>query len=151
MSQAKLLKIYIDADVLFRAATASHDYTAALVALRMSEFTLIDLVTAVHTVEEVVRNLERFLPSQTPALLQLIARSVRTMDDPPAMLLQAYHDQAHWKDVVNLAAAVQAQAQLLITYNVRDYYPVSNVPQIMTPGDFVAVSRQGIYQLFSTS
>lgn len=151
MPQAKLLKIYIDADVLFRAATASHDYTAALVVLRMSEFTLIDLVTAAHTIEEVVRNLERFLPSQTPALLQLIARSVKTLDDPAERLLQAYHDQAHWKDVINLAAAVQAQAQLLLTYNVRDYYPASNVPQIMTPGDFVAASRRGIYHLFRTN
>lgn len=149
MSRPKLLKIYVDADVLFRAATASHDYTAALVLLRLSEFTLIDLVTAVYTVEEAVRSLDRYLPAQTPLLLQLVARSVRTTDDPPAALLQEYHAQAHWKDVINLAAAVQAQAPLLITYNVRDYYPASKIPQIMTPGDFVAVSRQAIYQRFS--
>lgn len=148
MSQRKLLSVYVDADVLFRAATASHAYTAALVLLRMSEFTLIDLVTAAYTIAEAVRNLDRHLPSQTPALLQLISRSVKTTDDPPATLLQAYQDQAHWKDVINLAAAVHAQAPLLITYNVRDYYPVSTAPQIMTPGDFVAVSRRALYQLF---
>lgn len=148
MSRPKLLKIYVDADVLFRAATASHHYTAALVLLRMAEFTLIDLVTAVFTIEEAVRNLDRHLPTQTPALLQLIARSIRTIDDPPAALLQAYHRQAHWKDVVNLAAAVQAQATLLVTYNVRDYYPEADRPQIMTPGDFIIESRRAICQWF---
>jgi hypothetical protein len=147
MSPPKLLKAYVDADVLFRAATASHNYTASVVLLRLSEFTLIDLVTAVHAVDEAVHALERYLPERTAILLQLIARSIRTVDDPPAALLNAYHDQAHWKDVINLATAVHTQSPFLLTFNVRDYYPAANTPQIITPGQFVTLSRQAIYRL----
>jgi hypothetical protein len=118
-----------------------------VVLLRLSEFTLVDLATAVHAVDEAIHALERYLPERTAVLLQLIAHSIRTVDDPPAALLNTYHDQAHWKDVINLATAVQTQSPFLLTFNVRDYYPAANSPQIITPGQFVTLSRQAIYRL----
>ena len=144
-----LLKVYVDADVLFRAATASHQYTAALVLLRLAEFTLLDLVSATYTVEEATRALKSHLPDQTSILLQLIARSIRVVDDPTQALLQVYKSQAHWKDVINLAAAVQAQAHVLVTYNRRDYHPHLGVIRVMTPGELVATSRAAIYHVIS--
>lgn len=150
ISHPNLLNVYIDADVLFRAATASHQYTAALVLLRMSEFTMIDAITAVHTVEEATRSLTRYLPEQTPLLLQLIARSVRTVDNPPPHLLTAYQTQAHWKDAINLAAAVHSGAHILVTYNLQDYYPQPGVIQVMPPGQLIAAARALIYETFST-
>lgn len=146
MVQPNLLRIYVDADVLFRAATASHEYTAALVVLRMAEFTLLDTVTAAYTVDEVVRNLRKRLPAQEPTLLQFLARAVRTMDDPPPQLLNTYRDQAHWKDVINLAAAVHAQASVLVTYNLGDYYPRPGVIRVMTPGQLVSFTRELLFQ-----
>jgi hypothetical protein len=149
MSPPKLLKAYVDADVLFRAATASHNYTASVVLLRLSEFTLIDLVTAVHAVDEAVHALERYLPERTAVLLQLVARSIRAVDNPPAALLNTYHAQAPWKDVINLATAVHTQSPFLLTFNVRDYYPAANSPKVMTPGAFVSLARRAIYHLGS--
>ena len=144
-----LLKVYVDADVLFRAATASHQYTAALVLLRLAEFTLLDLVTATYTVEEAARALKSYLPAQTPVLLQLIARSIRVVDAPTEALLQAHKSQAHWKDVINLAAAVQGQAHVLVTYNRRDYHPPPGVIRVMTPGELVSTCRAAIYHVIS--
>lgn len=150
MTQPNLLKVYVDADVLFRAATASHDYTAALVLLRLSEFTMIDAVTAVHTIEETTHSLSRYLPRQTPLLLQLIARSIRTVDNPPPALLTHYQDQAHWKDVINLAAADHADARVLVTYNRKDYYPHANSIQVMSPGQLITAVRALIHTTFTT-
>ena len=144
-----LLRVYVDADVLFRAATASHQYTAALVLLRLAEFTLLDLVSATYTVEEATRALKSHLPDQTSILLQLIARSIRVVDDPTQALLQVYKSQAHWKDVINLAAAVQTHAHVLVTYNQRDYHPQPGVIRVMTPGELVATSRTAIYRVIS--
>lgn len=146
MQPQNLLRVYVDADVLFRAATASHEHTAAIVLLRMAEFTLLDVVSAAYTVDESLRALRAYLPDQAPLLLQLVGRSIRVVDDPPASLLQAYKAQAHWKDVINLAAAVDAQAHVLVTYNIRDYRPERSVVRIMTPGELVAASREAIYQ-----
>lgn len=147
MQPQKTLRVYVDADVLFRAATASHAHTAALVLLRMAEFTLLDVVSAVYTVEEAVGALQRHLPGEQQILLQLIANTVRIVDDPPPALLQAHRHQAHWKDTINLAAAVHAQAHLLVTYNVRDYFPQGGSMHIMTPGQLVSASRTAIYSI----
>ncbi len=145
MQPQNLLRVYVDADVLFRAATALHEHTAALVLLRMAEFTLLDVVSAAYTVDEALRGLQAHLPDQAPLLLQLVGRSIRIVADPPPSLLQAYKAQAHWKDVINLAAAVEAKAHVLVTYNVRDYRPQRSVVRIMTPGELVAVSREALY------
>ena len=144
-----MLRVYIDADVLFRAATASHQYTAALVLLRIAEFTLIDVISAVHTVEEATAALRRYLPNQVTPLLHLIAACVRVVDDPPAALLQTYQKQAHWKDVINLSAAVNAQARVLVTYNTRHYHPQTRTVQVMTPGEFVEAARNALAGVLS--
>jgi hypothetical protein len=135
--------------VLFRAATASHAYTAALVLLRIGEFTLLDVVSAAYTVAEAASALERFLPNKVPSLLQLIAEAIRIVDDPPAAIVHTFQEQARKKDVINLAAAVHAEAHLLITYNVRDYFPQSGIMRIMAPGQFISASRETIYRNFA--
>ncbi len=145
MSPLNLLKVYIDADVLFRAATAAHSQTAALVLLSMAEFTLIDLITAQYTLDEVLRNLQRYLPAQVPTLLQLCKQSIRLIENPPADFAQQFNQQAHWKAVVNLAAAVHGTARVLVTFNVRDYYPTDQRIHVLTPGQFVSNARQLLY------
>lgn len=147
----KALRIYVDADVLFRAATASHAHTAALVVLRTGEFALVEVISAAYTVDEAASALKRYLPAELPTLLQLITNTVRLVDDPSTKMLQTLQEQAHKKDVVNLAAAVQAQAHLLVTYNVKDYFPQPGIMRIMTPGQFVLTARNLLYQSFSTS
>lgn len=145
MPPLNLLKVYIDADVLFRAATAAHTQTAALVLLSMAEFTLIDLITAQYTLDEVLRNLQIYLPAQVSTLLQLCQQSIRLIENPPADLVQQFNQQAHWKDVINLAAAVHGTARVLVTFNVRDYYPTNQHIYVLTPGQFVSNARHLLY------
>ena len=139
-----MLRVYVDADVLFRAATASHQSTAALVLLRMAEFTLLDVISATYTVDEAAAALSRYLPDQVAALLRLVAVCVRVTDEPPPALLHAYREQAHWKDVINLAAAVHGKASVLVSYNTRHYYPQTKIVQVMTPGDLVTKARSAL-------
>lgn len=145
MPQLNLLKVYIDADVLFHAATAAHTQTAALVLLSMAEFTLIDLITAQYTLDEVLRNLQTYLPAQVPTLFQLCKQSIRLIENPPPLLVQQLNQQAHWKDVINLAAAVHGTAHILVTFNGRDYYPTDRRIHILTPGQFVSNARHLLY------
>lgn len=140
------LRIFVDADVLFRAATASHDYTAALILLRMADFTMWDVVTAVYTLEEAVRNLRRFLPTEEETFLGLFARSVRLIDDPTTEQIEPFETQANWKDVVNLAAAALAGAHILATFNKRDYYPQDGALRVLTPGELVSEARAVLYR-----
>lgn len=142
---ANLVRIFVDADVLFRAATASHEYTAALVLLRLSEFTLWDVATAVYTLEEAVRNIRRFLPTQEEPFLRLFSRSIRLINDPAPEQIGAFETQADWKDVINLAAAVLADAHVLATFNKRDYAPVEGTMRILTPGELLAEARAILY------
>lgn len=136
-----LVKIFIDADVLFRAATASHEYTAALVLLRLAEFTLWDVVTAVYALEEAVRNIRRFMPTQEEPFLRLFSRSVRLIDDPAPDQIGAFATQADWKDVINLAAAVLTDAHVLATFNKHDYTPEKGTMRILTPGELISAAR----------
>lgn len=140
-----LLKVFVDADVLFRAATASHEHTAALVLLRMAEFTLWDVVTAVYTLEEAVRNIRRFMPAQEDPFLHLFSRSIRLVDDPAPEQLRVFETQADWKDVINLAAAVLADVQILATFNKRDYAPEQGTVRILTPGELLSKARTTLY------
>ena len=150
MPEQRLLKVFVDADVLFRAATASHEFTAALVLLRMSEFTLIDAVTAGFTVDEAVRNIERWLPTKRPHLLRLIAHSLRIVDDPTPESLHHYRSQAHWKDVINVAAAMQSNSHVLVTFNIRHYSPVIDGMRVMTPGQMVQESHECIFKMLAS-
>lgn len=115
----------------------------------MGEFTLLDVISAAYTVEEAVNALQRRLPGKRQILLELIANTVRMVDDPPAALLQIHRERAHWKDAINLAAAVHAQAHFLITYNVKDYFPQKGTLRVMTPGQLVSASREAIYRIKS--
>ena len=61
-----------------------------------------------------------------------------------------YGGQTHWKDVINLVAAVQAQEPVFVTYNMRGYQRQQNIIRVMTPGELVAVSREAIYRKMGT-
>lgn len=138
------LRVYLDADVLFRAATASHPYTASLVVLALSEYTILDAVTSVYAVEEATRNLGEYHSAVVPKLAELLRRSVRLEEMPAPDTVSAYLGLADVKDVINVAAAANAKAQVLLTFNLRHY---GTLPQIavMTPGNLVAQTRQSLF------
>lgn len=138
------LKVYVDADVMFRAATAIHSRTGTYVLLRLADLTLIEAVTSIHTVDEAVNALGRYLPDQVPRLLELIGTAIVVNEAPPESMLDTYRTHAHRKDVVNLAAAMQAQAHVLATFNTRHYTPPPGRIRVMTPGELLVAARLAI-------
>ena len=138
---SQLLRLYIDADVLFRAVTRSHERTAAYVVLKLADMTLVETLTAHYAFHEAMRNVQVQAPKSAAELLDIGRHSLRIVDDPPAPMLLSVRDQAHPKDVLNLAAAQAAGAPLLITFNTRHYFLRTASVRVMTPGDFIVATR----------
>jgi hypothetical protein len=142
-----MLIAYIDADVLYRAATVSHRQTASRVTLALAEMTLMDAVSAQFTVEEALRNLQIQNPQALQAMFQFIGRTLRVITNPDEEMVFRLGGHAHPKDLVNLASAIQANAHLLITHNTKDYYN-SGRPLVLSPGQFVASVRNVTTQAY---
>lgn len=138
---SQLLRLYIDADVLFRAVTRSHQQTAAYIVLKLADLTLLEVITARHAFHEALRNLHNYSAAGAAELLDLAGQSLQIVGDPPASMLASIQDQAHPKDLLNLAAAQAASAALLITFNTRDYFVRTGPVRVMTPGQFVDATR----------
>lgn len=138
---SQMLRLYIDADVLFRAVTRSHQQTAAYVVLKLADLTLVEAITAHYAFHEALRNLQDHSPSGVAELLELAGKSLQIVANPSAAQVTSVQDQANPKDMINLAAALAAAAPILITFNTRDYF-VRNAPvRIMTPGQLIEATR----------
>ncbi len=117
-----------------------------MVIIGLAENTLIHALTTQATVDEALRNVRAKRPAAEAHLLALIARVMHVTPLPPGILLEELASHAHAKDVLNLAAAIHAQAHVLLTFNVKDYRPPASLLRVMTPGRLVALSRRAIYQ-----
>jgi predicted nucleic acid-binding protein len=138
---SQLLRLYIDADVLFRAATRSHQQTAAYIVLKLADLTLLEVITARHAFHEALRNLHGRTAAGAAELLDLAGHSLQIISDPTASMLVSVQDQANPKDVINLAAAQEGGAPLLITFNTSDYFVRTAPVRVMTPGQFIETMR----------
>lgn len=138
---SQLLRLYIDADVLFRAVTRSHQQTAAYIVLKLADLTLLEVITARHAFHEALRNLHGHSAAGAAELLDLAGHSLQIISDPKPSMLVSVQDQANPKDVINLAAAQEGGAPLLITFNTRDYFVRTAPVRIMAPGQFIEAMR----------
>jgi len=144
MPKTNLLRVYVDADVLYRATSASHQATASLALLYLGQATVLEVVTSRYTLQEALRNLERRSPTLAMDLLKLVEQSVEVVESPPGSVVGRFVGQADPKDLPNLAAAVTTGAHLILTFNGRDYYPVPELIRVMTPGDLVLRVRAAL-------
>lgn len=147
MSNPSLLRVFVDADVLYRATSASHHATASLAVLHLGQSTVLEVVTARYTLEETLRNLKQRSPALAMDLLNLAKESVEVVESPPSSVISHFVGQAHPKDLPNLAAAVMADAHMLLTFNGKDYYPPPKLIRVMTPGDLVLRVREAVAEL----
>lgn len=144
MSNPSLLRVFVDADVLYRATSASHHATASLAVLHLGQATVLEVVTSRYTLEEALRNLKQRSPALAMDLLNLARESVEVVESPPASVMGRLVGQAHPKDLPNLAAAVMADAHIILTFNGKDYYPALKSIRVMTPGDLVLGVRSAV-------
>lgn len=137
-----LLRVMVDADVLFAGAASPSDRSASTVVLRLSELTLVDGVASEQVVAEAERNLTEKVPAAVPRFRELAAACLRVVPDPTADEVLALSGLAHPKDLPILTAAVRDECGVLVTFNEKDYRPGHADVEVMTPGVLVQRVRR---------
>lgn len=141
-----MLRVMVDADVLFAGAASPSDRSASTVVLRLSDLTLVEGLASDQIVAEAERNLADKVPGAVPALRALVATSLRVVPDPEAADVTAMDGRAHPKDLPILVAAVRERCDVLVTFNERDFQPGHDSVEVMAPGVLV----QRVRRLVST-
>ena len=139
-----MLRVMVDADVLFAGAASSSRRSASGVVLRLSDLTLIEGVASVQVVTEAERNLAAKFPTAVPAFEELVGACLRVVPDPEPDELRALGGRAHPKDLPILTAAVRERCGTLVTFNERDFRPGHPDVDVMTPGVLVQRIRRRI-------
>ena len=113
------MKLFLDANVIFSAAHREHGRSQDLVALARAG--LCELLASAHALEEARRNLELKSAGFERRLDQALAQTVVVAEAPAALVEWAQAQGLPLKDAPILAAAVHAQADLLVTGDSRDF------------------------------
>ena len=139
-----LLRVMVDADVLFAGAASPSDRSASTVILRLGDLTLVDAVVSEQVVAEAERNLSAKVPAALPAFRELAAACVRVVADPTAAEVRALGGRADPKDLPILAAAVRERCDVLVTFNGQDFRPGHPDVEVVTPGILVQRVRRRV-------
>jgi len=107
------VRLFLDANVLFSAARNPEGRAAAMLAL--AERGLCELLTSPHAVEEARRNLNLKHPDRAARLDQMLRAVVIGREASPQGVAWALAQVLPPKDAPILAAAADAQADLLVT------------------------------------
>lgn len=141
-----MLRVMVDADVLFAGAASSSDRSASGVVLRLSGLTLLEGLASVQVVTEAGRNVATKVSAAAPALERLVDACLRVVPDPEPGEVQAMDGRAHPKDLPILVAAVRERCDVLVTFNERDFRPGHPDVEVMTPGVLVQRVRRLVAQ-----
>ena len=130
--------VCLDADVviagLFSRAGASH---AVLV---LDEIGLLRIVLPTAAVEETRRNLQQKLPEALPAFESFLASPFVETSRPTRRHLRLAHRLAHDKDVPIMAAAIGAEAGILVTHNTKHFESGEGV-RVVRPRTLITEAR----------
>ena len=137
-----LLRVMVDADVLFAGAASPSDRSASTVVLRLSELSLVDGVASEQVDAEAERNLTEKVPAAVPKFRELATACVRVVPDPTPGEVLALSGLAHPKDLPILTAAVRDECDVLVTFNEKDYRPGHADVEVVTPGMLVQRVRR---------
>lgn len=139
-----VLRVMVDADVLFAGAASPSDRSASTVVLRLGDLTLVDAVVSEQALAEAERNLSAKIPAALPTFRELVTACVRVVPDPTADEVRALDGRADPKDLPILTAAVREGCDVLVTFNGRDYEPGYPDVEVVTPGVLVQRVRRRV-------
>lgn len=136
--------VFFDSDVMIAGSASAGGASFAL--LQLAEVGIIKGYVSVQVLEECRRNLAKKLPRAVPLFEKIVERSVSITTTPPdKALLSLVSNQADKKDVSILASAVDAKAQFLVTFNVKDYWPANATElDVLTPGELLSRIRSAL-------
>jgi len=113
------LKLFLDANVVFSAAHREAGRAQELVSLARAGHC--DLLTSQHALEEARRNLAMKSEGFGERLDGMLAHTVVVAEAPAALVQWALAQGLPLKDAPILAAAIHANAELLVTGDTRDF------------------------------
>jgi predicted nucleic acid-binding protein len=132
------IAVCLDADVviagLFSRGGASH---AILV---LGEVGLLRIVLPSAAVEETRRNLQRMLAEALPAFETFLASPFVETFRPTPRHVKLAHQLAHDKDVPIMAAAIESEAEILVTHNTRHFESGEGV-RVVRPRTLITEAR----------
>jgi hypothetical protein len=132
-----LLRLYIDADVLFAGAARSSETAASYALLLLGEIGLIEAVCAAQAVEEAERSLETKAPLALPAFRRIVGRCIQVLPDPSPAAVREWRGRADPEDLSHLVTAINAGCRWLVTFNERDYRPGHPDLTVIAPGRMI--------------
>lgn len=138
---ACVLRVFVDADVLFAGSAATSEYGASLVVLRMAEITLIEAIASQQVIDKAERNLAEKLPAVLPAFRLIIDRCLRIVPNPAVGEIQRYTGLTHPGDLPILVAAIQNGCPWLVSHNTCHFQPGLPAVNVLTPGEFLLTVR----------
>jgi len=113
------VKVFLDANVVFSAAHQREGRAQAL--LLLARAGRCELMVSAHALEEARRNLTRKSHSFDQRLADLLAMTAVVAEAPAPLVAWALEHGLPLKDAPILAAAVHANAGILVTGDLRDF------------------------------
>lgn len=113
------MKVFLDANVVFSAAHQREGRAQAL--LLLARAGRCELMVSAHALEEARRNLTRKSHSFDQRLADLLAMTAVVAEAPAPLVAWALEHGLPLKDAPILAAAVHANAGILVTGDLRDF------------------------------
>ena len=113
------MKVFLDANVVFSAAHQREGRAQAL--LLLARAGRCESMVSAHALEEARRNLTRKSHSFDQRLADLLAMTAVVAEAPAPLVAWALEHGQPLKDAPILAAAVHANADILVTGDLRDF------------------------------
>jgi len=139
-----MAKIFFDADVLFSLVYSQNPLSGAKKVLLHGYLEKYSFITSLQVIEEVRKNLSTYgNPAYFKKLTEILEdfdfRMIKVLNEK---LINLYKDVVHQKDLHVLIAAIQAEADYLLTYNKKHFLTskfsqINFKLQVMNPKEFI--------------
>jgi len=141
-----LMKVFFDADALI--AGSASNQGVSFILLQLAELELIAGLTSEQVIEECRRNLENKLPDAISTFEQIISHALKILDNPSIEKINKFEGCADKKDIPIFVAAVLSDADFLVTFNTKDFWPTPDVSLlVLEPGKLLQKIREQLNRL----
>ena len=138
--------IFFDADALIAGAASRSG--ASFVLLQLCELGLLQGLTCTQVISECRKNLQLKLPQAVPVFETLVERTLTVHRNPTGKELEDYPNMADPKDLPILVAAILQNADYLVTFNTRHFFPdPATGLTVCKPGELLQTIRQMLNRL----
>jgi predicted nucleic acid-binding protein len=139
-------QVFFDSDTVIAGSASTQG--ASIILMQLSELGLIQGFTSQKVIDECRKNLQIKLPDALPQFEKIIPHALRVVKNPLQEQTVEYTQMADKKDLSILTAAIRINAQFLITFNTKDFYPDPAVGlSVMEPGELLKRIRFKLGQL----